>query len=154
MRPDSTPVKIRLPPISDAAVVEIYDFLCNFLRLFESHYGGPIHTFTRIVPSTTPSSTHRPRNPRPTTHLSDPQTRSTTTPSAFIADGVSLHDQLASTPSLCVNIGASNSVTALNSLARLTAEAIPKGYFLRGSELGAQRPCLSNKQFRSWLRTI
>lgn len=45
MRPDSTPVKIRLPPISDEAVVEIYDFLCDFLRLFESQYGAKIHRF-------------------------------------------------------------------------------------------------------------
>lgn len=45
MRPDSYPVKIRLPPISDEAVVEIYDFLTDFLRLFESHYGAQIHRF-------------------------------------------------------------------------------------------------------------
>jgi len=45
MRPDSTPVKIRLPPISDEAVVEIHDFLYDFLHLFESHYGGQIHRF-------------------------------------------------------------------------------------------------------------
>ena len=45
MRPDSTPVNIRLPPISDEAVVEIYDFLCDFLRLFENHYSGQIHRF-------------------------------------------------------------------------------------------------------------
>ena len=45
MRPDSTPVKICLPPISDEAVVEIHDFLNNFLRLFESHYGAQIHRF-------------------------------------------------------------------------------------------------------------
>jgi hypothetical protein len=45
MRPDSTPVKIRLPPLSDEAVVEIFDFLGDFLRLFETHYGGQIHRF-------------------------------------------------------------------------------------------------------------
>jgi hypothetical protein len=45
MRPDATPVKIRLPAISDEAVVEIYDFLCDFLRLFENHYSGQIHRF-------------------------------------------------------------------------------------------------------------
>jgi hypothetical protein len=45
MRPDSTPVTIGLPPISDEAVVEIYDFLCEFLRLFENHYAGQIHRF-------------------------------------------------------------------------------------------------------------
>ena len=45
MRPDSTPVKIRLPPISDETVVEIHDFLYDFLHLFESHYGGQIHHF-------------------------------------------------------------------------------------------------------------
>ena len=45
MRPDSCPVEICLPPISDEAVVEIYDFLSDFLRLFESHYGGQLHRF-------------------------------------------------------------------------------------------------------------
>lgn len=45
MRPDSTPVQIRLPPISDEAVVEIHDFLTDFLLLFESHYGAQIHRF-------------------------------------------------------------------------------------------------------------
>ena len=45
MRTDSTPVEIRLPPISDEAVVEIHDFLNDFLRLFESHYSGQIHRF-------------------------------------------------------------------------------------------------------------
>jgi hypothetical protein len=45
MRPDSTPVEIRLPPISDEAVVEIHDFLTDFLHLFESHYGAQIHRF-------------------------------------------------------------------------------------------------------------
>ena len=45
MRPDSYPVKIRLPPISDEAVVEIHDFLNDFLRLFESHYGPQILRF-------------------------------------------------------------------------------------------------------------
>ena len=45
MRPDSYPVKIRLPPISDEAVIEIYDFLTDFLRLFESRYSGQIHRF-------------------------------------------------------------------------------------------------------------
>ena len=45
MRPDSYPIEICLPPISDDAVVEIYDFLNDFLRLFESHYGAQIHRF-------------------------------------------------------------------------------------------------------------
>lgn len=45
MRPDSTPVKICLPPLSDEALVEIHDFLNDFLRLFESHYGAQIHRF-------------------------------------------------------------------------------------------------------------
>jgi len=45
MRPDSTSVTIRLPPISDEAVVEIYDFLCDFLRLFENQYSAQIHRF-------------------------------------------------------------------------------------------------------------
>lgn len=45
MRPDSYPVEICLPPICDEAVVEIHDFLNDFLRLFESHYGAQIHRF-------------------------------------------------------------------------------------------------------------
>ncbi len=45
MRPDAYPVEICLPPICDEAVVEIHDFLNDFLRLFESHYGAQIHRF-------------------------------------------------------------------------------------------------------------
>lgn len=45
MRPDSYPVKIGLPPISDEAVVEIQDFLYDFLDIFEAHYGGQIRRF-------------------------------------------------------------------------------------------------------------
>ena len=45
MRPESYPVTINLPPISDEAVVEIYDVLTEFVRLFESHYFGQIHRF-------------------------------------------------------------------------------------------------------------
>jgi hypothetical protein len=45
MRPDSYPVEICLPPISDEALVEIHNFLNDFLRLFESHYGAQIHRF-------------------------------------------------------------------------------------------------------------
>ena len=45
MRPDSCPVKIRLPPISDEAVVEIHDFLYDFIDLFEAHYAAQIHRF-------------------------------------------------------------------------------------------------------------
>ena len=45
MRPDSNPVEICLPSICDEAVVEIHDFLNDFLRVFESHYGAQIHRF-------------------------------------------------------------------------------------------------------------
>jgi hypothetical protein len=45
MRPDSCPVVICLPPISDEAVVEIKDFLYDFIELFEAHYGAQIHRF-------------------------------------------------------------------------------------------------------------
>lgn len=45
MRPDSTPIEIHLPPLCDEAVVEILDFLYDFLQLFEAHYGGQIHRF-------------------------------------------------------------------------------------------------------------
>lgn len=34
---------ISLPSLSDEAVVEVLDFLLDFLRLFESHYGSQIH---------------------------------------------------------------------------------------------------------------
>lgn len=38
MWPDSCPVVIRLPSISDEAVVEIHDFLYDFIDIFEAHY--------------------------------------------------------------------------------------------------------------------
>ena len=45
MRTDSDPVEICLPIISDETVVEIHDFLQDFLQIFESHYGAQIHRF-------------------------------------------------------------------------------------------------------------
>lgn len=45
MRHESCPVKIRLPPLSDEAVVEIRDFLYDFIERFESHYGAQIHRY-------------------------------------------------------------------------------------------------------------
>ena len=45
MRPESRTVKIRLPPLSDEAAVEIRDFLYDFIERFESHYGAQIHRF-------------------------------------------------------------------------------------------------------------
>ena len=45
MRTDSDPVEICLPIISDETVVEIHDFLNDFLCLFESHYGAQIRRF-------------------------------------------------------------------------------------------------------------
>jgi hypothetical protein len=45
MRPESCTVKIRLPPLSDEAVVEIRDVLYDFIERFESHYGVQIHRF-------------------------------------------------------------------------------------------------------------
>ena len=45
MCPESCPVKIRLPPLSDEAVVEIRDFLYDCIECFESHYGAQIHRF-------------------------------------------------------------------------------------------------------------
>ena len=47
MRPESCTVKIRLPPLSDEAAVEIRDFLYDFIECFESHYGAKIHRFYR-----------------------------------------------------------------------------------------------------------
>lgn len=35
----------RLPPLSDEAVVEIYDFLHDVLTVFESRYGDQIHRY-------------------------------------------------------------------------------------------------------------
>ena len=35
----------RLPPMSDEAVVEIYDFLHHVLTVFESRYGDQIHRY-------------------------------------------------------------------------------------------------------------
>ena len=45
MRPDSMPVEIHLPILSDEAAVEVYDFLNEFLLLVESHYFAQIHRF-------------------------------------------------------------------------------------------------------------
>ena len=45
MRPESCPVKIRLPPLSDEAAVEIRDFLYDFIERFESHYSAQIRRF-------------------------------------------------------------------------------------------------------------
>ncbi len=36
---------ISLPSLSDEAAVEVLDFLLDFLRLFESHYGSQIHRY-------------------------------------------------------------------------------------------------------------
>ena len=45
MRPNPRTVKIRLPSISDEAVVKIHDFLYDFVDLFEAHYAAQIHRF-------------------------------------------------------------------------------------------------------------
>jgi hypothetical protein len=45
MRPDARTVKIRLPPISDEAVVQIHDFLYDFVDRFEAHYAAQIRRF-------------------------------------------------------------------------------------------------------------
>ena len=45
MRPESRPVKICLPPLSDEAAVEIRDFLYDFIERFVSRYGAQIHRF-------------------------------------------------------------------------------------------------------------
>jgi hypothetical protein len=39
------PPELRLPPLSDEAVVEILDFLHNVLTVFESRYGDQIHRY-------------------------------------------------------------------------------------------------------------
>jgi hypothetical protein len=43
MRPDSMPVEIHLPTLSDEAAVAFHDFLNEFLLLVESHYFAQIH---------------------------------------------------------------------------------------------------------------
>jgi hypothetical protein len=45
MHSESRTVKIRLPPLADEAVVEIRDFLYDFIERFESRYGAQIHRF-------------------------------------------------------------------------------------------------------------
>ena len=45
MRPESRTVKIRLPPLSDEAAVEIRDFFYDFIERFESHYSAQIRRF-------------------------------------------------------------------------------------------------------------
>ena len=45
MRRKSCPVKIRLPPLSDEAAVEIRDVLYDFIERFESHYSAQIRRF-------------------------------------------------------------------------------------------------------------
>jgi len=42
MKSDSTPVEIYLPEMSDAAAVEVREFLHNLLLFFSSHYHAQI----------------------------------------------------------------------------------------------------------------
>lgn len=42
MHPDSMPVEIHLPTLSDEAAVAVHDFLNEFLLLVESHYFAQI----------------------------------------------------------------------------------------------------------------
>lgn len=61
MHPDSMPVEIRLPTLSDEAAVEIRDFLYEFLLLVESHYFAQIHRHyqNQFSSNLGQSSTHR-----------------------------------------------------------------------------------------------
>jgi hypothetical protein len=45
MKPDSMPVEIHLPPLSDEAAVAVHDFLNEFVLLVESHYFAQIHRY-------------------------------------------------------------------------------------------------------------
>ena len=42
---NNQPPELRLPPLSDEAVVEIHDFLHDVLTVFESRYGDQIHRY-------------------------------------------------------------------------------------------------------------
>jgi hypothetical protein len=45
MKSDSTPVEIYLPEMSDAAAVEVREFLHNLLLFFSSNYHAQIHRY-------------------------------------------------------------------------------------------------------------
>lgn len=45
MKPDSMPVEIHLPSLSDEAAVVVHDVLNEFLLLVESHYFAQIHRY-------------------------------------------------------------------------------------------------------------
>jgi hypothetical protein len=45
MKPDSMPVEIHLPPLSDEAAVAVHDVLNEFVLLVESHYFAQIHRY-------------------------------------------------------------------------------------------------------------
>jgi len=42
---NNQPPELRLPPLSDEAVVEILDFLHDVLTVFESRYADQIHRY-------------------------------------------------------------------------------------------------------------
>ena len=45
MKSKPIPVEIYLPEMSDAAAVEVREFLGNLLLFFSSHYCGQIHSY-------------------------------------------------------------------------------------------------------------
>lgn len=45
MKSNSIPVEIYLPEMSDAAAVEVREFLHNLLLFFSSHYHTQIHRY-------------------------------------------------------------------------------------------------------------
>jgi hypothetical protein len=45
MKSNSIPVEIYLPEMSDAAAVEVREFLHNLLIFFSSHYHAQIHRY-------------------------------------------------------------------------------------------------------------
>ena len=45
MRSDPDPVTVTLPVLDDAAAVMIYNFLCELVDRFDSHYGEQICHF-------------------------------------------------------------------------------------------------------------
>ena len=42
---DHDNANIAMPPLSDDAVVQIHDFIYDFLDLFEARYGDQIHRY-------------------------------------------------------------------------------------------------------------
>jgi len=60
--PDPTTIKLHLPVLDDATVVVIYNFLCELVDRFDTHYGEQICRFYSRQ-ATTHTSLPPPNNP-------------------------------------------------------------------------------------------